>query len=156
MNGAGGRKRRLSLSHTPFVWNGGRGAWLICFIIPFPLWWKCSGLNSDVFQKHRKTGWIMTLTQHEFTLSFQTEVLESDAEFLLPEVHLWASGEWRQRQTPVPLGQQRRWGRAGNTNRVIWNCEKQFPTLGLPSSASSRLCRVSSCLFCSKRNLMGL
>lgn len=124
MNGAGGRKWRLSLPHAPFVWNGGRGAWLICFIISFPLRWKCSGLNSDMFQKHKRTGWIVTLTQHEFTLSFQTEVLESDAEFLLPEIHLWASGEWRQRQTPVPLGQQRRWGRAGNTNRVIWNCEK--------------------------------
>ena len=130
MNGAGGRKQRLSLPHTPFVWNGGRGAWLICFIISFPLRWKCSGLNSDMFQKHKKTGWIVTLTQHEFTLSFQTEVLQSDAKFLPPEVHLWASGEWRQRQMPVPLGQQRWWGRAGNTNHVILNCEK--PRLSHP------------------------
>ena len=83
-----------------------------------------------MFQKHKKTGWIVTLTQHEFTLSFQTEVLESDAKFLLPEVHLWASGEWRQRQMPVPLGQQRWWRRAGNTNHVILNCEK--PRLSHP------------------------
>ena len=48
-------------------------------------------MNSDMFQKHKRTGWIVTLTQHEFTLSFQTEVLESDAEFLLRDsfVGLW-------------------------------------------------------------------